>query len=256
MKRTLPLVIVATILLTLTDAILAGGSLATTSAPPFYLVPSPTKECRNVSNCVAVSGPWVVVPAKGEATFLFGCPVRRGFVVGGTDARASSSNVQVWFDGQLGAPIGFPPSAVRAGAVLLFHAVTDNARPGSFQPILGCVSLTPSNKVATVSLRRAGALPGTAPGSPLDLRAKEVVLSRLTSRPTTESCPRGEKLVGSWNALVFDTTAPPAPPYTSAATVKTVVVGNEVHAVFHVLGILLAPLAPLVSAQIGAMCEP
>jgi hypothetical protein len=256
MKRALPLLIVTTSVLTLAAVTLAGSGLARTAGTPFYLVPAPTKECRNVSNCVAVSGPWVVVPAKGEATFLFGCPVRRGFIVGGTDARASSSDVRVWFDGQLGAPIGFPPSSIKEGGVLLFHAVTDNQRSGSFQPILGCVSLTPSSRVATVSLRRAAALPGTTPGAPVDLRAKLVVLSRLTSRATTESCPKGEKLVGSWNALAFDTTAPPAPPYTSAATVKTVAVGNEVRAAFHVLGILLAPLAPLVWAQIGAMCEP
>jgi hypothetical protein len=256
MRRVLPLVILAATLLTLAAAVFEGISLATTAGTPFYLVPSPTKECHNVSNCVAVSGPWVVVPAKGEATFLFGCPVRRGFIVGGTDARASSSNVRVWFDGQLGAPIGFPPSSVKEGGVLLFHAVTDNERPGSFQPILGCVSLTPSSKVATVSLRRAAVLPGTTPGAALDLRAKEVVLSRLTSQPTTESCPPREQLVGSWSALAFDTTAPPGPPYVGAATVKTVAVGDQVHAVFHVLGILLVPLAPLVWAQVGAMCEP
>ena len=170
-------------MLALADAIACGRQPGSDRRQPFYLVPSPTKECRNVSNCVAVSGPWVVVPAKGEATFLFGCPVRRGFVVGGTDARASSSNVQVWFDGQLGAPIGFPPSAVKDGAVLLFHAVTDNARPGSFQPILGCVSLTPSNKRRD---RLAATEPGAARDGPPARRSicgrRTVVLGRLSSR--------------------------------------------------------------------------
>ena len=42
----------------------------------------------------------------GEATFLFGCPERRAFMVGGTDARASSGEVRVRFDGRLGAPNG------------------------------------------------------------------------------------------------------------------------------------------------------
>jgi len=255
MSRQVWLVVVVSALVVVSAVTLVAGSSAGRAGTPFYLIPSPTTECRNVSNCVAVAGPWVVVPAHAEATFLFGCPMRRGFVVGGTDARASSTNVRVWFDGELGAPIGLPPSAITEGAVLLFHAVANNQKPGWFQPIVGCVSLVPASKVATVSFERAAALPGASPGAPLDLRAKEVVLSRLATRTTTESCPQKQTLVGSWDALAFDTSAPPDASYASAATINRRVAGREVHAVFRVTNILLAPLSPLAWAQIGAMCE-
>lgn len=237
-------------------AVVAGSAMATTSGSPFYLVPSPTQECKNVRNCVAVTGPWVVVPAHGEATFLFGCPLRRGYIVGGTDARASSPSVRVWFEGQLGAPIGFPPSSVKDGAVLLFHAVSNNSRLGSFQPILGCVSLTQASKIATVSLVRAAALPGTSTSPPLDLRAKEVVIAPLVRRQTAERCGKGETAVGSWNALAFETTTPPDPSYEGAVTTTTVVSKGGVRASFEIMGILLTPLAPVSLLQIGAMCEP
>ena len=111
----------------------ADGGLA---GIPFYAVPpSPRKECHNVRHCVSVIGPWVAVPAGGVATYLLDCPKRHGFV-GGTDARASSSSVVVWFDGQIGSPVR---QSVTTGPFLLFHATTTNGRPGSFQPTIGCV---------------------------------------------------------------------------------------------------------------------
>src|SRR4029079_9843624 len=94
------------------------------------------------------------------ATFLVTCPKRRGFV-GGSDTRASSKDVQVWFDGQVGAPV---PQSVTTGAFLLFHAVTTNGRPGSFQPTIGCVKVLAQTKGrSTVSARAAGALAGKTP---------------------------------------------------------------------------------------------
>jgi hypothetical protein len=257
MKRTLPLIVAAS-LLVLVAAALASSSFAKPAGLPFYLIPSTTKECKNVSHCRAVNGPWVAVPAHGEATYLFGCPMRRSFVVGGSDARASSTAVRVWFDGELGAPIGSPRFGAKDGAVLLFHAETNNGRPGSFQPILGCVSLIDLSKRSTVSARLAGAVPGTTPGPPLDLHAEQIALGLTTglARPmATLRCPGNEKLVGTWHALALGTAVPPSPAYAKAVTITTVVAGNRVHAAFA-LNRLFGTLAPQAWAQIGAMCEP
>jgi len=233
-------------------ASLTAGAPARPAGSPFYLVPSPTNECQKVKNCVGVTGPWVVVPAKSEATFLFGCQTRRGFVVGGTDARASSPRVRVWFDANLGAPIGFPPSNSKLGAVLLFHAVAGDGKQGWFQPTIGCVSLTDKSKRSTVA-----ALPGTPPGPAVDLRAENVLLrpEKGTSEQTKAlRCPKGEKPVGSWSALSFNTTAPPDSAFAGAATARTVISGDRVIGSFH-MNRLFGPLAPQAFIQIGAMCE-
>lgn len=219
---------------------------------PFYLVPALTHECKNVKDCTGIAGPWVAVPAEGEATYLFGCPAKRAYIVGGTDARATSSNIRVWFDGKLGAPIGFTPGGTKKGAVLLFHAAANNGKAGAFQPIVGCVSLVPKSKRSTVGL------PGTSPGAPLDLRTEQVGL-RL-SRPlgkstTTLACPKNEQLVGSWGSFALATTSPPDPVYAKAVTIRTTIVGGKVHAVYR-KDRQFGPLAPLSWAQIGAMCQP
>ena len=43
-----------------------------------------TGECAGIPTCIDVPGPWVAVPAQGEAKFLLDCPQRRG-VVGRTN---------------------------------------------------------------------------------------------------------------------------------------------------------------------------
>ena len=222
---------------------------------PFYLVPSPTKECLDISNCKAVFGPWVVVPASGEATFLMACYPRFNYVVGGTDSRASSSAVRVWFDGRLGGAIGVPPTNVLARSSLLFHASSENGRVGSFLPILGCVSLRPATKQATYSVRRAAATPGTAPSAPLDLRANNRSIDEPVMLVGTGCAPH-EKVIGAWSAISFNTTEPPARSFVTAATARITLGGNKVHATVNALPNLLAPLAPTASVQVGAMCQP
>jgi hypothetical protein len=257
MKRAVRLAVVPGLLL-LAAATFAASSLARPATTPFYLLPAATKECQNVTHCKAVSGPWVAVPAEGEATFLFGCPMRRSFVVGGTDARASSTDIRVWFDGALGAPIGEPRISAKDGAVLLFHAISNDHKPGSFQPILGCVSLTDLSKRSTVSARVAATVPGTSPGPPVDLRSSAVALQLATGllKPKYNlKCPKSEPLVGSWDAKVFGTATPPDPAYAKAITITTLMEGNTVHASLA-LNRLFGVLAPIAWAQIGAMCEP
>lgn len=255
MRRALGPLIAGASVVALAAAAFAANSPAST---PFYLLPAATKECQNVSHCKGVSGPWVAVPADGEATFLFGCPERRSFVVGGTDARTSSTNIRVWWDGALGAPIGEPRISAKDGAVLLFHAETNDHKPGSFQPILGCVSLTDLSKRSTVSARLATSVPGTAPAPPVDLRSTQVELGLATglAKPTYNlSCGKSEQLVGSWSAVAFGTATPPNPAYAKAVTIKTTLQGRTVHAAFF-LSRMFGVLAPVTFAQVGAMCEP
>ena len=253
--RLVPGLLVLACVLQIAVMALPGPSGAVQS--PFYLVPSPTKECRGVANCAAAVGPWVAVPAHSEATFLFGCPRRFGFLVGGTDARASSTHIRVWFDGQLGASGGFPPTNSIDGAALLFHSQSDDGRSGAFQPILGCVSLKNTSKLATVSWERtAAATPGTAPGPALDLRANTVVLGAGVSTRTVVRCPSRETLIGSWSAYAINTSGPPSAAYLKAVTITTVIRGGRVHGSFEIGTVLLSPLAPVAWAQVGAMCKP
>jgi hypothetical protein len=230
---------------------LAVAGLASAQGGPFYLVPSPTHECHAVKNCEGVVGPWVVVPANGQATYLFGCRTKINYIIGGTDARASSTSVRVWWDARLGSPVSLPPASVQAGPELLWHAVADNHKQGWFQPVLGCVSLIQKSKRATVS-----AVPGSPPASPVDLHANKVILSIGGRRTLSVRCKASEKLVDSWSALAFGSTGPPANVYANGVKIRTRVVGNQVEAAFTVDNFVVAPLAPVSSVQVGAICQP
>jgi hypothetical protein len=258
----------------------APNVLASTAGSPFYFVPSPTTECQNVAGCVAAVGPWVAVPAKGEATFLFGCPTIHGYIVDGTDARASSTDIRVWYDGQLGAPLAYPPSSATNGAILIFHAVSNVGRAGFFQPILGCVSLRQAGKSSTLSDRpgwpgptrftagvqvaqtlrllepEATSLPGTNPAPPIEPHAILSTIQPQTgpnrSVPATAStCVTGQRLVGNWSAVAFLTSGPPALVYASAVRITEVDLGDTVQP-----RVAVTRAIPYQSeAQIGALCE-
>jgi len=253
MKGRLRRILVAPSVLVLAAATLAANGLASTSGTPFYLIPSPTRECNNVPDCLAVTGPWVVVPANGEATFLLQCPSPKGFLVGGTDARSSSSAVRVWFDGQLGSPISAPSTQSGTGAALLFHAATNNDEPGSFQPILGCISLK------QLTPRSLFAAPGATPSAPPELRSTHVVLEPGVvygprTRGTSVHCLGKQKPVGSWTALAFFPPGPPDLSHISGVRIRTVVTGNTVRA------LISSPLSlfnggAFPEVQIGAICE-
>jgi hypothetical protein len=251
---------VASALAAFASATLIASSSARTAATPIYVAPSPkapqTMECQNLAYCYGVRGPWVVIPAGGEATFLFGCPEQAkelgAYLLGGADALASSQHVHVWYDGWLGTPIGRQtPQSSTTG--LLFHAVTDNGQPASFQPVLGCINLIQSSKLSTVSeVRPATPVAGTHIALPPSLRASLVVLEPGWDRPISVSCPSKESLVGSWGAATFGTQGPPIFPRARPVTITTVDRGNTVHALVRT-----ASWVPyLIRVQIGAMCEP
>jgi hypothetical protein len=251
-KHPVRLLAVAGSLVALAVAGLAANSQASMAGNPFYLIPTaPRLECHNVHNCLSVIGPWVVVPASGEASFLLTCPKGKlsGFV-GGTDTRASSTNVRVWFDGQIGAPIG---QSITTGHFLFFHGVTTNGKQGSFEPVIGCTTLqSQTNARSTVSARRAAALPGTRAGSPLDLHAKILELVSGSILTKIARCLPHEKLVGSWTALAFASTGLPSLAHVNAVTIKSAVARNAVSAVVSTDRSL--PFAPLAEVQVGVEC--
>ena len=54
---------------------LVGAVLATNAS-------AATVECAGIPTCIDVPGPWVAVPASGEAKFLLDCPQRRSAGLG------------------------------------------------------------------------------------------------------------------------------------------------------------------------------
>jgi hypothetical protein len=245
------------VLIFVTVCAVVAAPLASGAGGPFYFPPPPTSECRNVANCQATVGPWVVVPAHGEASFLLACPERQGYIIGGTDALASSGSVRVWFDGELGAPGGLPPSTAPGGAALLFHALSVNGRPASFQPILGCVSLIQRIKTAAVSILLSRSRPraGVPPAAAIDFHSQTIVISSGSLDRVVLRCPSNETLIGSWHSFAFEIRNPPASSYLDAAKVTTSIVGKHVYGHVVPQPSILLPNAPESIAQIGAMCE-
>jgi hypothetical protein len=175
-------------------------------------------ECRGIQACIPVTGPWVVVPAHGNAVYLLTCPGGRS-VVGGLDALVTSRDVRVGFDGRLSAPVQ-PGSTTTRYA--LFRAVSVSSKVQAFQPLLGCVPLQGGGGRSTVSAYVSPA------GPPLEYRSRITVLSPGSVGFAKVSCTASEKLVGSWHALAFRTKNPPKLDNAARVRTSTVVVGKKV----------------------------
>jgi hypothetical protein len=191
--------------------VLAGAAVL---APPG----GATNECHGIQACIRVVGPWVVVPARGQATYLLTCPGGRS-VVGGLDAQVTSRDVRVSFDGRLSAPVQ-PGSTTTRYA--LFHAVSLSGRVQAFQPLLGCVPLQGGGGRSTVSAYVS------PPGPSLEYRSRISVVSPGSVGFAKVSCRTSERLVGSWHALAFRTKNPPALANAGRVHTSTVVVGKKV----------------------------
>jgi hypothetical protein len=158
-----------------------------------------TTECAGIPTCIAVPGPWVAVPAQGEALYLLECPNRRG-VIGGVDSLASSRDIHVTFDGLLGGPVA--PGRTTA-AYVLFRAVSGRHQLGLFQPRIGCIPTPQSGPQTT-------ALVLTPAGPPVDIAATTVPVTPGAVRHLTLGCIRGEQLIDSWDATAFPNPVSPA----------------------------------------------
>jgi hypothetical protein len=157
-----------------------------------------TAECAGIPTCIDVPGPWVAVPAHGEAKFLLDCPQRRG-VVGGVDALASSRDIHVTFEGLLGGPVAPGRTTTRYA---FFRAVSGHHRQGLFEPRIGCIPSSAGGPQTTAyTISPAG--PAT------DLAAATMPVRPGTVRRATIACANGERLVESWDATAF---ADPVPP--------------------------------------------
>ncbi len=216
-------------------AALAAGAVAAHGA-------TATNECNGIRNCLRAQGPWVVVPARGSVSYLLDCPRRRG-VVGGVDALASSPDVHVSFEGQLGAPVAPGRTTTRYA---FFHAVSGAHRRGAFQPRVGCIP-TNSSPRSTTSAR-------AVPGAPLLLAATTLRLRPGLVRTTTIGCVPGQKLVDSWYAIAFRTVRAPVVGLADAVRVRRTARGNKI-AVSIVTSEAL-PRGTGAEVQLGVMCSP
>lgn len=200
-----------------------------------------TNECRGIPVCIHVPGPWVAVPARGEATYLLACPRRRG-VVAGLDARASSNVVHVSFEGRVGSPVS---PGVTTTRYAFFRALSSRGT-GMFQPFLGCVPTSGGSPRSTTSAR------STTPGAPVERYARNVRLlpgARVSAR---QVCGRNEQLVGGWDAVAFRTKA--APP---AALARLVHATRRMRGGRIVVSVTTSDALPSgvhAEVQVGAVC--
>lgn len=177
-----------------------------------------TNECRGITACIRVPGPWVLVPAHSSVQYLLSCPGGRS-VVGGLDAQASSRSVRVSFEGRLGAPV---QPGVTTTRYALFRAVSFSNRVQAFQPLLGCVPLQGGGGRSTVS---AFVSP---PGPSLEYRSRIAVLAPGSVGFAKVACVGKERLVGSWHALAFRTKKAPNLDNASRVESHVVVLGKKV----------------------------
>jgi hypothetical protein len=198
-------------------------------------------ECRRITACIPVAGPWVVVHRPAEADFLLSCG-RRG-VVGGLDALATTG-VRVAFEGRIGAPVS---PGVTTTTSAYFRGVLVKGRLAAFQPWLGCVPAGAAGGRSTVSAR-------VAPGPALDRRARIVVVSPGEVKTASIGCPVGEKLVGGWHAVAFRTQKPPD--LTNAALVHVTRVVTPSRVAVTVLATDALSIDAHAVVQVGAACAP
>jgi hypothetical protein len=194
-----------------------------------------------VKNCKSVAGPWVAVPASGEANFLLECPKRQG-TIGGTDALVSSTDVRVVWEGNTGSP-------VRPGTTTIyfafFRAASAHGRVGFFQPYIGCIPQQKVNPRSTVSARI------TRPEGYLD-RRQSLYAIKVGTQTASQTCKKGERLLSGWHAVVFGTAAAPDPALASKVhVVLTIANGKVVAAIQTDPGM---PPAAHAELQLGAVC--
>jgi hypothetical protein len=221
-------------------AFIAALAVAAAQAP----AGGATNECRGITACIRVPGPWVVVPPRGTAQYLLTCPGGRS-VVGGLDAQATSRAVRVSFDGRLGAPVR---PGVTTTRYALFRAVSTVARTQAFQPLIGCVPVQGGGGRSTVSARV------TPAGPSLELRSRIVVIGPGEVRFAKVACLQNEKLVGSWHSVAFRTKQPPNLANAARVRVTRIVAGKKVFVTAAASDGLSIDVHAIV--QVGAECAP
>lgn len=189
-------------------ALLAAGAAAAALA----LVPTAgaTNECKGLSPCVPIAGPWVVVPATGEVQYQLTCP--KGYVVAGLDAELTDPQIDVSFAGASGSPVG--PGVTTSQSVVFRGAYVGTKRtPQTFRPHAGCIPASGGGQRTPTGVRTI-----TPPGHPTTRRVRTKRVSVEDS--IVVSCKAGERMV-SWHlARGFATPAPPSLALISSLVVR------------------------------------
>ncbi len=202
-------------------------------------------ECSGLRVCVPVAGPWVAV-AQGGVEYELPCP-RRGYIVGGTDARLASRDIDVSFRGETGSPVG-PGVTTRAAA--LFTAIATGATPTSFRPFIGCI---PTSGGGGRAQTRAAATPpgGLRPTHPLQTVVVRKVLTRGAS-VVRARCPAGLRLLGGAHAVAFRAETPPSSDVLAAVRAVRTLADGAVAVTVRVGG---AAVAAHPEVQVRALCR-
>jgi hypothetical protein len=198
---------------------LAGSALAVGVAPA-----GATNECRGLTVCVPVVGPWVVVPTaagvpRPHVEYQLSCP--KGFIVGGLDAELTDRAIDLGFLGALGAPVN-PGITTTRDAVFVASYVGGAARAPSFRPHIGC--MPSSGGGGRIPVARV-VFP---PGKPTIRRVRNEPLRSGGVQRVAQGCAAGERLVSAAHAIGFYTTAPPNAALVSNVTAAQTVRGGRV----------------------------
>lgn len=186
----------------LVAAVAALACLAPTAA-------SALDECRGLQQCVSVVGPWVVVPARADGGLVavsweLRCPVK-GYVIGGTDARATSRLVEVSFRAERGSPVS-PGISTRDAALFTGRAASPGG-PFAFRPAIGCLPGRGGGGRSQTAVGAARAV--VPPGTPLLRRVVTATVRAGVTTTVVARCPARTRLVDAGHAVAFPGAAPP-----------------------------------------------
>ena len=196
----------------------AAAGLATLAALTVAPSAGATSECRGLNPCVAVAGPWVVVPTsrsvpRPQVQYQLTCPPR--FIVGGMDAELTDPSIDVAFLGTSGAPVA-PGVSTSRSVVFVASYVGDRPNAPTFRPHIGCIPATGGGTRTPTGVRKV-----TPPGHPTTRR---VVTGRVRGQSTFDAtCRADEQMVGWYSAKGFATAAPPSAAVIASLSTKTTV---------------------------------
>ena len=176
-------------------------------------------ECKGLRVCLPVAGPWVVVPAGG-IDYELACPLA-GYVVAGTDARVGTADVDVWFRGETGSPVG-PGVTTRRSVVFHANRVPPKSATTSFRPFLGCIPTSGGGGRALTAYK--------ADIKPSKALFSVVVNARILGAAKTvrATCPASAQLLAASSAIAFRQAAAPSALQRGAVQLRRTTTGRSV----------------------------
>jgi len=228
------------------------GAVVVATAACVLGVGSPARagdECKGLAICIALTGPWVVVPAgsSGAPTYWeLRCP-RRDMIVAGLDADLGDRRIALEFFGALGGPIG--PGVTTSDRVVFAATYTGTAhRPTTFRPRIGCIPTSGGGRETTGLSAPAGQLAAPRPLR----RVRTVRLGTSPAGTLTQRCRLGERLLSSSAALAFGRKLPPDVALMQTVSLTRRVSGGDVLVTVSTEGRL--PRSAGAAVQIHVVC--